>query len=262
MWQTMRRRLSGSFILLGLAILAASVRYASAGSEYVIVSANPESKALPLGTLFVPGDVIRIPAGTDLTLLSEDGSISSISGPAAYMVTEESLEAEGSTGTADDGERRTKLGLIAGLLTNERERTESLGSSRTPAIPTGRNAVDNPWTVSIEEPGPACIRNDQLVLSRPEVTKEMVFSLVFGKKKRMDGLVWKAGEPAYAVSEPVPHGTELIVVETNKKWVQMDVKAVPADVNPMDPVEILAWMIDNGCRRQALAFTNQLGRTN
>ncbi|AFL51410.1 hypothetical protein USDA257_c28390 [Sinorhizobium fredii USDA 257] len=168
------------------------------------------------------------------------------------------MEAEGSVKAPDIREGRTKLGAIAGLLTNERKRTEALGSSRASTIATERKIIENPWAVSIEEPGPACVRDDHLVLSRSEATKEMSFSVVFGNKKRIDGLLWKAGEFLYAVRDPIPPGTHVIVVETHEKWGQIDVKIASAGADLANPIEVLLWMFNNGCRRQAIAFALQL----
>jgi hypothetical protein len=50
----------------------------SAGSQYVVLSAQPVVE-LPPGNLFMPSDVINVPAGTVVTLLGEDGSVNPIS---------------------------------------------------------------------------------------------------------------------------------------------------------------------------------------
>ncbi|RVD58799.1 hypothetical protein EN828_19260 [Mesorhizobium sp. M2D.F.Ca.ET.185.01.1.1] len=244
-------------LVLAAAVLVTAQR-AVAGSQYVVLSTEPVVDELPPGKIFMPGDVINVPAGAVVTLLGEDGSVNPISGPAALVVTEDALTS-GSPQRASDGQSGpSSLALIASLLTNERRRTESIGSARTTADQSKPTGLDDPWAISIEESAPGCIRNGEVVLARRGIGESAVFSVRLGSGQSLNGLVWSAGKPTYSLSDPIPADVKSLVVETNKTSALIEIKALPENAVLENPLEVLGWMVSSGCKRQALAFVRQL----
>lgn len=231
---------------------------ALAGSQYVVLSSEPVVDELPPGKVFAPSDVINVPAGTVVTLLGEDGSVNPISGPAAIVVTDDALTSNSSQGTGEGQAGPSNLGLIASLLTNERQRSESIGSARTTAGHSGPSRFDDPWAISIEESAPGCIRNGEVVLARRGIGESAVFSVRFDGGQSLNGLVWSAGKPTYALRDPVPAQVKSFVVETNKTSALIEIKMLPRNAVPENPLDVLGWMVSSGCKRQALAFVHQL----
>ncbi|WFP65787.1 hypothetical protein [Mesorhizobium sp. WSM4904] len=236
--------------------LVVTAQFAVAGSQYVVLSTEPVVDELPPGKVFAPSDVINVPAGTVVTLLGEDGSVNPISGPAAFVVTEDALTSKSSQATGDG--QASNLALIASLLTNERQRSESIGSARTTADQSRPSGLDDPWAISIEESAPGCIRNGEVVLARRGIGNRAVFSVRFGGGQALTGLIWNAGKPTYSLPDPIPAGVKSFVVETNKTSALIEIKVFPENAVLENPLEVLGWMVSSGCKRQALAFVHQL----
>lgn len=244
-------------LTLAAAVLVTAQR-AVAGSQYVVLSTEPVVDELPPGKIFMPSDVINVPAGAVVTLLGEDGSVNPISGPAAFVVTEDALTSDSSQRASDGQAGPSNLALIASLLTNERRRTESIGSARTTTDQSKPSGLDDPWAISIEESAPGCIRNGEVVLARRGIGESAVFSVRLGGGESLNGLVWSAGKPTYSLPDPIPAGVKSLVVETNKTSALIEIKVLPENAVLENPLEVLGWMVSSGCKRQALAFVRRL----
>ncbi|AZO08477.1 MULTISPECIES: hypothetical protein [unclassified Mesorhizobium] len=255
---SLRRAISQfAFLALAAAVVVTAQR-AVAGSQYVVLSAEPAVDELPPGKLFMPSDVINVPAGTVVTLLGEDGSVNPISGPGAFVVTEDRLVPDGSERAADGQAGPSSLALIAGLLTNERKRSESIGSARAIPNHSQPRGLDDPWAISIEESAPGCIRNGEVVLTRQAVGDSAVLSVRVGHGEPLNGLVWNADRLTFSLPDPIPAEVKSIVVETNKTSALIEIKMFPENAVLENPLEVLGWMVSSGCKRQALAFVRQL----
>ncbi|TPK94131.1 hypothetical protein FJ938_28860 [Mesorhizobium sp. B2-4-14] len=244
-------------LTLAAAVVVAA-QGAVAGSQYIVLSTEPFVDELPPGKIFAPSDVINVPAGTVVTLLGEDGSVNPISGPAALVVTEDALTSNSSQPASDGQAGPSNFALIASLLTNERQRSESIGSARTTADQSKPSGFDDPWAISIEESAPGCIRDGEVVLARHGIGESAVFSVRFGGGQSLTGLAWSAGKPTYSLPDPIPARVKSLVVETNKTSALIEIKVFPENAVLENPLHVLGWMVSSGCRRQALAFVRQL----
>ncbi|TPK60660.1 hypothetical protein FKO01_45875 [Mesorhizobium sp. B2-3-3] len=244
-------------LTLAAAVVVTAQR-AAAGSQYVVLSTEPVVNELPPGKIFAPSDVINVPAGTVVTLLGEDGSVNPISGPAAFVVTEDALTSNNPQRASDGQAGPSNLALIASLLTNERQRNESIGSARTTADQSKPSGLDDPWAISIEESAPGCIRNGEVVLARRGIGESAVFSVRFGGGLSLTGLVWSAGKPTYSLPDRVPAQVKSLIVETNKTSALIEIKVFPENAVLENPLNVLGWMVSSGCKRQALAFVHHL----
>ena len=244
-------------LILATAVLV-TAQHAAAGSQYVVLSAEPAADGLQPGKLFMPSDVINVPAGTVVTLLGDDGSVNPISGPGAFVVTEDALTSDSSQQGAEAQVGPSKLALIAGLLANERQRTEAIGGSRTAADQSRPSGLDDPWAISIEESAPGCIRNGEMVFARQGIGESAVFSVRLGDGEPLNGLVWSAGKPTYSLPGPIPPEVNAVTVETKNTSASIEIKTLPTNADFENPLEVLGWMVSSGCKRQALAFVRQL----
>lgn len=255
---SLMRPISRIAVLTLAAAVVVTAQCAMAGSQYVVLSTEPVVHELPPGKIFAPSDVINVPAGTVVTLLGEDGSVNPISGPAAFVVTEDALRSNSSQRASDGQAGPSNLALIASLLTNERQRSESIGSARTTADQSKPSGFDDPWAISIEESAPGCIRNGKVVLARRGIGERAVFSVRFGGGQSLTGLVWSAGNPTYSLPGAIPAQVKSFVVETNKTSALIEIKGLPESAVLENSAEVLGWMVSSGCKRQALAFVRQL----
>ncbi|RWF28648.1 hypothetical protein [Mesorhizobium sp.] len=248
-------------IMTAIAVLFAASPLAAADSQYVVLSAEPAAADLPPGKLFAPSDVINVPAGIVVTLLGEDGNVNTIAGPGAFVVTEDAPITDNRQGALAAHEAPSKLALIAGLLANERRKTESIGGSRTSADQSHTGESDNPWAVSIEQSGPGCIRNGEVLLSRKEIGRRAVFALRIGNAEPLNDLIWSAGDTTYLLPNPLPANVKVLTVETSKTSALIEIHTLPPAVRLDNPLDVLSWMASAGCERQALALVRQLAKT-
>ncbi|MER9586349.1 hypothetical protein [Mesorhizobium sp. M0276] len=253
---SLRRSTSQIAFLIVATTVLVTAQHAAAGSQYVVLSTQPVVDELPPGKLLMPSDVINIPAGTVVTLLGEDGSVNALSGPSSFVVTEDALTSGSLQGTTNEGS--SKLDLIAVLLANERKRTESIGGSRTTTDYSTSSGLDDPWAVSIEESAPGCIRDGEIVLARAGIGQSAVFSIRIGDGEPFNGIVWSAGKLTYSLPDRIPPEVKSVVVETKKTSASIEIKTFPKNAVLENPLEVLAWMVSSGCKRQAMALVHQL----
>lgn len=247
-----------STAIVGAMLMALTWSPAWAGSQYVIVAAEPSSQDFPPGKVLEVNDSITVPEGTVVTLLGEDGSVNAIPGPASITVTEESVETDGVEGD-DGGEKRSAISKISDLLSGEKENADSLGVARnlTGQKPKRRGLVD-PWVVSVHGDGPGCVRNSEIRLGRNDVEETLSVSIEGDKGTDPRILTWRSGDPELAVPESLPMEKGEIFVKAGKTRSLITLNPVPDDLNMKNPVAVLGWMIESGCQGQALAFSRQL----
>jgi hypothetical protein len=244
-----------------LAVLAFAPNAVAAGAQYLIVSAEPASGEFEPGRVLAPGDTLVVPEGTVVTLLGEDGSINAIPGPAEVEVTDEAVKTD-SRSSADPDANRSTLSKIAGLLAGERDRAESLGVSRGFADRSNLAGLDDPWTVSVHESGPGCVRDGEVVLARKDAANAIGLSFRIGDREPVADIVWPSGEAKFKLDTTVLPTEREILVDADKDFAKIALNLKPDAVNLKNPLDVMGWMIDSGCQRQAVAFIKALARTN
>ncbi len=245
--------------LVGLAMVGSfTPASAYAGSQYVIVGSEPVSTDFPAGKVMAPGDTLIVPQGTVVTLLGDDGSVNTIPGPAEVAITEDAVTTGNRGATGEDANRST-ISKIASLLTGERERAETLGVSRSVPGKSALKGLEDPWTLSVHESAPGCIKNGEVVLARTEGTNAINLAFRTGESEGSRDIVWGAGETKFAIEKPVSPNDKKLVVEAGKEFAQIDLRSMPDSIDLKNPLDVIGWMIDEGCKRQAVAFVQALG---
>ena len=248
---------------LGKAALAISLALflvggtAQAGSQYVIVAAEPAGEDFQPGKVLNVDDTIVIPEGTVVTLLGEDGSVNAIPGPASITVTEDSVETEGNGDTAKQEEKRSTISKLADLLSGEQKNADSLGVARSFGNRPKPRGLDDPWVISVHSDGSGCIRGGEIKLGREKSTETLSVALI-GDNDAEEIVTWREGEADLVVPDNLPVENDEIFVKAGSQRALISLKSVPEAVNQQNPVEVLGWMLDSDCRGQALAFTRQL----
>jgi hypothetical protein len=236
----------------------ASPLAAIAGSQYIVIKSEPALDAFPPGKIFVLNDVLAVPEGATVTLLGEDGTVTALPGPAQVLVTADAAPGAAAPDPAKLEQNRSTLSKIGGLLRGEQGRTETLGVSRSIASGKKPQGLDDPWALSADQSGPGCYRNESAVLARKDDKAAAKVSLRIDGGDPVTGLVWQAGEASLALPQPVPDGARRLMVEVGSAFASIDLHALPAGIDEKDPLQLVGWMIEKGCQRQAAAFLGQL----
>jgi hypothetical protein len=231
---------------------------AVAGTQYVIVASEPQADDFPAGRVLEVGEKIVIPQGTVLTLLGEDGSVNAIPGPAEIEITQDAVTTNNRSAGQSDPARST-LSKIASLLAGDRERAESLGVSRSFAGGATLDGLADPWTLSVHESAPACIKDGEVVFARKDGANAISLSFRIGNGETVKDVVWKSGEAKFPVNTAASPTDSEILVEAGKDFATLELHSMPDSIDLKNPLAVMGWMIDSGCDRQALAFVRSLG---
>ena len=236
----MRFILASALVFLG--VMAA--QWAQAG-QLVIVDST--AAALLPGQVLDGSKPLSLSAGTQITVISEDGKVTTFEGPFS------GVPASGGSGGGGSGG-----GLLASLskLVDDQGGSGSLGVMR--AVKAG-DAPD-PWVIDVLRSGSHCVRAGVApVLWRPGANKGSQLSLKpLPKGKRMkidwpagmDGIDWPDG---LALTDG---GRYLVKMSGRMTAAKMVVHILPADL-PSDAHRV-AWMADKGCTGQAKALLASL----
>ncbi|MEM7462075.1 MAG: hypothetical protein AAF362_05290 [Pseudomonadota bacterium] len=248
----------------GLAAIAAGmILYgvsspALAGSQYVVVAADPPAQEYAPGKVLNVDDTINIPEGTIVTLLGEDGSVNAIPGPASITVTEDSVETVGANSEPAKAERRSTMSKIADLLSGEQENADTLGVARSFGNRPKPKGLDDPWVISIHSDGEGCFRNSEIKLGRKSDKEALGIAIAGDDESKQVELTMRQGvsEVLLPGSVPIDKGEIFIKAGSNRALVQLH--SLPAEINTQNPVDLLGWMLASGCEGQAVALTRQL----
>ncbi len=235
--------------------LAAGIHAANAGSQYVVVSAEPAAESYQPGKILNVGDKIIIPAGTVVTLLGEDGSVNAIPGPVSITVTEDAVE---TVAGSDVEKKRSTISKIAGLLAGEKKNADSLGVARSMNKRPKPRGLDDPWVISMHTDGNGCAHKDEVRLGRKADTNEIDLTVTGDEGSEPFETKLEKGVSEVVVPDAVPMKNGEIFVKSGRNSAVIVVHQLPGEVNPQNPVDVLGWMIEKGCEGQALAFTRQL----
>jgi hypothetical protein len=253
MTPTSRLVLLGPAFFLG-AITAPPV---DAANQYVVISAEPAIAAFPAGKVLGVNDEITVPSGTVVTLLGEDGSINTIHGPEHLIVVEEKI------GTSQEVlKNRTIFERVTDVLLGSKPNSDSLGVTRSVGSGDKPIHLNDPWSFSIDETGPACVLRDRIVLTRSLDLGEMPLAIVADKGMKLDGLVWAKNISVFELPSPLAEqATELTVFAGNtERFAKLN--RLPAGIDLSNVMDVLAWMLDKNCKAQAVAFARSLVELN
>ncbi len=232
----MRFILASALVLLGVI----GAQWALAGQLVVVDST---AAALLPGQVLDGSKPLSLNAGTQVTVISEDGKVSTFKGPFS------GLPASGGGGGGGSGG-----GLLASLskLVGDQGGSGSLGVMR--AVKAGE--APDPWVIDVLRSGSHCVRAGVApVLWRPGTRKGAKLTLKPLPKGKRTSIDWPAGMDGIDWPEGLAladGGRYLVKMSGRMTAAKMVIHIVPADL-PSDAHRV-AWMADKGCTGQARAL--------
>lgn len=224
---------------------------ALAANQYVVISSKPHSANLVPGTILKVGDTVDVPDDTTITLLGDDGTVNTFSGPATLVVSEELLpESE------DRTQEQTVFKRISDLLLNTRKGDNAVGASRAITSDDQIGEFKSPWTISVGSSDNGCIRRDELLLVRGEAAKHEL-KVELRHPNGTDVVTWPPGARALSLPSHLASRVEQIVVAAEPAPTTIAIHRLPPDIAESKLLNVLGWMLEAGCDRQALEL---LGR--
>lgn len=217
--------------VFALALLASEVQPAAAGSLLVMTSTDP---AVAPGTLVDDAAPITVAEGAEVSLLHEDGTIATITGPFSGPP------------PATEGEPSPNLVTALSSLVGEGGvDTSDFGSVRGAA-----GSADDPWTVDVSGSGHRCI----MAGGKPTLWREGATTGTLGLLSGggSAALAWpeEGGSQPWPATVPIEDYADYgFVPDGSGSAAHVVLHIVPAALP--STAHVAKWMAENGCRPQA-----------
>lgn len=232
-------------IRAALAAAALVVIAGKAQADFVVLATSGTSGDLQAGTRLPDDAAITLPKGARITLMSRDGGmltlIGAFSGPVAAQ------SGATTTATGDGG----TLQRLSRLLQGADARSTVLGAARA-----GAGDIPPPpgiWHVSVDSSGPRCVEPGPLRLWRRNAEQDTPVSLRSASGRR-DDLTFARGTHVLTVENAVADGDDRLLVSLGDDLRDLALALRPPALVDASPGELLVWMLDNDCKRQALTL--------
>ncbi|MCC2112439.1 MAG: hypothetical protein KDJ16_10425 [Hyphomicrobiales bacterium] len=234
---------------LALFVLLFGTMMAVAEGRFAVIAATEAGDALAPGTELSASDSIKLPEGAVVTLIAEDGQIIRLEGP--YEGTIDASAKTMTTGKADD------WSPIMALVAEGNDESSVLGAARGLDSASGVPGQPNVWQLSVDSSGPRCTRADGIELWRRKAGREVKVA-VRSEDDRRRGLEWKANEHGLKLPSDFSVTEGLLLVSFGADLRELTIHIAPDSLTDAPPGAVLSWLIDKGCKRQALALIDTL----
>lgn len=228
-------------IVLSMAWLCLATAEARADKLLVVASTMP---TLAVGNLIDGARALTVPPGTSVTVISQSGRTTTLSGPFA-----------GKPGDGEGASDPDLLSELQRLLTAPTE-VALIGSVR--ANPLGE--PDDPWAMDVSRSGSHCIRAEgRPNLWRPSAEKATSLSLKLRSPRQKVTVHWPRGAATVAWPEELPLLPDVVYVARLKggKTAKLLQLSVVPDGLPSE-AHRAAWMAKAGCEVQAKKLLTSL----
>ncbi|MDP6787895.1 MAG: hypothetical protein QGI13_12285 [Rhodospirillales bacterium] len=207
----------------------------AAAQDLVVIASS--ASAIKAGQMVKSGVALDVPAGANVTLVSQSGKTIMLKGPFSGV--------PGGGGGGD----KSLVSSLSKLLSASGSKSASLGAMRSGIA----KEPDNPWAVDIGRSGTHCVpAGGPVTLWRGDAAKASsikVKNMTAGAKAEV---AWPAG--ARTLDWPAQAGvadnnTYLLRLKGKKSATKVVLHLVPDDL-PSAPHKAV-WMADKGCTKQA-----------
>ncbi len=234
---------------LALCLLLFASPAAAAEARFAVIAATDAGDALAPGTELTASDTISVPQGAVVTLIAEDGQIIRLEGP--YEGTIDRSAKPATTGGAKD------WSPIMALIAEGNDETSVLGAARGLDTASGVPGQPGVWQLSVDSSGPRCTRAGHVELWRRKAGRAVKVS-VRSEDDRRRGLDWRAGAHHLTLPDDFRVGEGRLLVSVGGDLRELTLHIAPQSLADAAPGKVLSWLIDRGCRRQALALIDAL----
>lgn len=234
-------------LCLGFGLLA-GLGPAAALADYVVIAASGASGSYAAGTVIADDQQIDLPEGTKLTLIERSGRMVTLEGLFSGTV-----PAPGETDQSDT----PSIGwdALKRLVGSAEASSTVLGAARA-----GAGDIPPPpgvWDLSADSSGPRCIRKGELTLWRKQADKSETVS-ARSTAGRHDGIVWAEGENRLVLPEGMAMEDGRMVVSVGGELRDFELSVMPEALAGAPAGQLLSWLAEQDCRRQALALIARL----
>ncbi|PLX35813.1 MAG: hypothetical protein C0606_17080 [Hyphomicrobiales bacterium] len=231
--------------ILFFALSACGLARAEGGA--VVIAVTDGGPDVHPGDEIGNADILEIPDGASVTLIRQDGEVLHIEGPHDGPLDLGEVE-EGADGD---------WGAVSIFLTGPDGQSTALGAARRPEAGADIPGQPTVWQVSVDSSGPRCSPVDHVELWR-RAADEAVTVSARNQNGRLGALEWKAGEHSLVLPDSLQVSEGQLIVSLGDGVRKLDIVPVSQDVMQSRPGELLTWLIEHKCHRQARSLIDAL----
>jgi len=216
----------------------------AAAQDLVVIASS--ASGIKAGQMVKSGAALDVPAGADVTLVSQSGKTIMLKGPFSGVP----------GGGAGGGGDKSLVSSLSKLLSASDGKSAALGTMRA-GVP---KEPSSPWAVEVGRSGTHCVPADgPVILWRGDAAKASsirIKNMTAGAKAE---IAWPAGAKtlAWPAEATVADGnTYLLRLKDNKTASKVTLHLVPAEL-PSAPHKAV-WMAEKGCDKQAMHLLAEL----
>lgn len=232
-----------------VALVALSLTVGMARADFVVLAASGAPGTLQPGARLADDATLSLPDGARVTLMSRDGRMLTLEGAYSGPL-DPPLEA---ATTAEDNDGA--LQKLSRLLQGGDARSTVLGAARA-----GAGDIPPPpgiWHVSVDSSGPRCVQPGALQLWRRDAGQNSPVTLRSASGRR-DGLAFAKDMHVLTVENAVSEDDDRLLVSLGDELRDLALAHRPHTLAGASPGELLVWMLDNDCKRQALTLIGRV----
>lgn len=242
-----------SYWAIACAVLLIKVDIAAAANKYVVIAVDPPIASLPLGHVLKVDDQIDLPTGALLTLLGDDGTLATVGGPQRLVVT-----AEPESNSAEAIKTRTTFQRISDLLLGSPDVGEVLGGRRSVGQSAGGKALIEPWALPVGYSGNGCLRSNAIELRRARDPEERPVSVSINGETEVAASHWPKNQNKLELPSLASYHIKTVEIRLGNEVTTFNIHMLPTEIEPGHGMDVLAWMLESGCRVQAISYARWL----
>lgn len=232
-----------------VALVTLSLTVGMARADFVVLAASGATGGLQPGARLADDATLSLPDGAKVTLMSRDGRMLTLEGAYSGPL-DQRLEAA-ATARGNDG----TLQKLSKLLQGGDARSTVLGAARA-----GAGDIPPPpgiWHVSVDSSGPRCVQPGALQLWRRDAGQDSPVTLRSASGRR-DGLTFAKDRHVLTVENAVSEDDDRLLVSLGDDLRDLALAHRPDTLADASPGELLVWMLDRDCKRQALTLIGRV----
>ncbi len=239
-----------SVLIACLVWLAAFVQ--AAAEDFVVIAA-PDSPGVPArGEVLGSDRSFALADGQEIAVIRQNGDIIRIAGPFDGRIGDHLAVSSGS-----EAESAT-LKAISDLLSDDKKLVATLGSARNTRAERNVPAAANLWKPFMIGTGTVCVDASRPVVRRQKTKNRIKLTLTSPELEFAD-FAWLPGQRELRLESSLIEPGKTYKVLMSDRSGESSIIARPADLGD-NPAELIAWLSEAGCLRQAYRLVDQLAR--
>jgi hypothetical protein len=112
--------------------------------------------------------------------------------------------------------------------------------------------------VPVERSGHVCVRGRSVSLQRSEDLRELTLQVKNAQGQTILNGTWPKDSTIYEIAPLAADQTQKLIVQFGDRPIELTLHSLPSEINARKGMDVLEWMLEVGCKAQAMTFTRWL----